>query len=46
MKVRVTVKSEVSGEIFENETIGEYRAQNGEHYLCVACGHGSNVGDA
>ncbi|MBR1751650.1 MAG: DUF1934 domain-containing protein [Ruminococcus sp.] len=33
MKVRVTVISEVGGEIFENETIGEYDTQNGEHHL-------------
>ncbi len=36
MKVRVTVKSEVSGEVFENETVGEYMAQNGEHHLAYS----------
>ena len=36
MKVRVTVKSEVGGEVFENKTIGEYRIQNGEHHLAYS----------
>ncbi|MBR1382341.1 MAG: DUF1934 domain-containing protein [Ruminococcus sp.] len=36
MKVRVSVKSEVGGEVFENETVGEYMAQNGEHHLAYS----------
>ena len=36
MKVKVNVKSEIGGEVFENETIGKYKVLNGEHHLAYS----------